>query len=205
MRFAKLAWIVPFCLGGCLLETPDDNLANSADAAVGSRRDGGDPGEDPPVVPEDTLSVDAAIPDATLDAAIYTCTAGAINKVDPVSGSCYMYFPTLKTNDAAKAACAALGGGSKMHLVSLTSRTEQDSVNLMLNATDTWIGFSDSVVDGTFLWDSMEPTSFTYWAAGEPNGGIGSNCTAMKPTNLGLWYDRPCTNEHHYVCERDAP
>jgi hypothetical protein len=37
-----------------------------------------------------------------------------------------------------------------------------------------WIGYSDAVVEGTWVWVTGEPTVYTNWASGEPNnlGGV---------------------------------
>ena len=46
-----------------------------------------------------------------------------------------------------------------------------------------------------------------YWAPDDPNGGTGQNCGVVGLRTdgyAGKWADDPCTNSHHYICERSG-
>jgi hypothetical protein len=88
--------------------------------------------------------------------------------------------------NTASNAAAAHGG----YLASITSAAEQN----WLFSNGGWqagdhLGASDQNSEGTWVWDSGEPFSYTNWSPGEPNNGNGSNQDYMQIYNNGLWDD----------------
>src|SRR5262249_22655581 len=70
----------------------------------------------------------------------------------------------------AEAEAVALGG----HLASITSAAEQNFiVNTFLSGANDrnilWLGLNDQAVEGTFVWSSGEPVTYTNFQGGEPN------------------------------------
>ncbi|MFM8356180.1 MAG: lectin-like protein, partial [Gammaproteobacteria bacterium] len=69
----------------------------------------------------------------------------------------------------------AIGLGEGWDLVTVTSQTEHEFLvrNVLpvdaLNRTHYWIGFTDAVTEGQFVWVSGETSSFSLWHPGEPN------------------------------------
>ena len=138
------------------------------------------------------------------------CTAGDA-QIQDGAGICYMYFGTALTHDAAETACAQLGA----HLAVITSQAE----NLFFSAiapsavdSDIWIGGSDAVTEGSWLWIDGETWGYTHWRTGEPNNGgasgIPENCNVIEGdhniANEGCqWDDRDCSRLYPYICERD--
>ncbi len=57
------------------------------------------------------------------------------------------------------------------HLVTINSEAE----NNFLAGDQAWIGLTDEAVEGTFVWVTGEPVTFTNWWPGEPNNGNGSD------------------------------
>jgi hypothetical protein len=61
-------------------------------------------------------------------------------------------------------------------------------------AISLWIGLSDHLVEGNFVWASGEPVGYTNWAPGEPAGGGPDEDFAGISVNLGrftpgTWHD----------------
>ncbi|CAN5117206.1 hypothetical protein BH11MYX1_BH11MYX1_06050 [soil metagenome] len=153
-------------------------------------------------------SVDGVPVDAMPDAR--SCTAGDANMTD-AEGNCFMLFKTAKTFGQAKAACV----GINAHLAKIASATENELVATMGSGYDMFLGATDAVTEGTFLWQDNTPLTFTKFHVGEPNnggsGGYQEDCLVMAGlrTPSDTWDDRPCTTglapvpsgSYAYVCE----
>jgi Lectin C-type domain/Right handed beta helix region len=103
---------------------------------------------------------------------------------------------------AKAAAEARTAYGVSGHLVTLTSAAEQGFVNsiqtdsLSLPGWRPWIGLTDEVTEGDYLWVTGEPFSFTNWSVGEPNNVAGvENYVEMFAS--GVWNDAP--NVHTFT------
>jgi Ca2+-binding RTX toxin-like protein len=85
------------------------------------------------------------------------------------------HFYALTSGDptdwhTAETQAVSLGG----HLASITSAAEQSFIvdTFLTGATERsiyWIGLTDEAVEGTFVWSSGEPVTYTSWQSGEPN------------------------------------
>ena len=68
-----------------------------------------------------------------------------------------------------------------------------------------WIGLSDSAVEGIYSWENDNSlVNYTHWATEEPNdfGGV-EDCVAVYAGALaGFWNDDYCDSEHYYICEK---
>jgi hypothetical protein len=147
-----------------------------------------------------------AAADASPDAR--ACTGGDAHASD-TDGNCYLFFTVPKQYLEARAACAAISA----HLVKITSAAQNAIVAQLSLASDSFIGASDLVTEGTFLWDDGTPLGFTSFHAGEPNNGAGlyqEDCLVMagKRTPADTWDDRPCVTgeivnagSYAYTCE----
>ena len=99
----------------------------------------------------------------------------------------------------AQANAEAAGGD----LASIHSQCEQDFIESILDIQATitggyWIGFNDEAEEANWIWTSSEPTTYTNWCTGEPNGSRGENCAhvlwTVTPSEVnyyrrGLWND----------------
>jgi len=64
--------------------------------------------------------------------------------------------------------CESLGG----HLATITSQTEQDAVAELLQSglqKAYWLGGTDSVLEGNWVWITGETWSFSNWGGGQPD------------------------------------
>jgi hypothetical protein len=120
----------------------------------------------------------------------------------PQTGSCYRAVDAGTSWIAAEEACEYDGG----HLVVIQSEAEITVVHIVLPSSQSWIGLTDHVDEGTFRWvtgeaaDAFGPTP---WQPAEPNDGGGvQDCTTLD--TQGLWRDRDCRSPHAYVCEIDG-
>jgi len=143
---------------------------------------------------------DAAGPDAR------SCTGGDAHTSDGTN--CFLLFSTAKQWAQAKTACDALPG----HLAKITSAAEEAIVAQLSLNVDSFLGATDAVTEGTFLWEDGTALTYTDFRAGEPNNGGGvyqEDCLvyAGKKATPG-WDDRPCVStevagagSYPYICE----
>jgi Lectin C-type domain len=97
-----------------------------------------------------------------------------------------------EANAAAQAlSCCGVTG----HLATMADAAENDFIRLNLGGVQGWIGFNDIASEGTFVWVTGEPVTFTSWNSGEPNnsGGI-ENCAEISGSGGG-WNDLPCDGQ----------
>jgi hypothetical protein len=149
----------------------------------------------------DATVIDAA-PDAPPDAR--PCTGSAAD------GHCFLYHSDQVTWAQAGSACAADG----THLAIITNVVQDNAIlGLVGTVTPAYIGATDSVTEGTFLWVDGTPLTFVNFDAGEPNNGGNpstheEDCLVIRGDTGGKWDDRPCLPEgvstpgvYPYVCE----
>lgn len=158
----------------------------------------------PPDAPDATPVVVAdAEPDAEPE--VQPCVEGDIQLTNPDDGTCYMLLNALTDWTGAQAACLALGA----NLVSIETAEEQLlvaglAVQYPVDQPDLWIGASDTVVEGSFVWVDQAALVYDNWRLNEPNnGGIdGEDCAIIEGDALLEWDDRSCAVLHPAICER---
>lgn len=112
--------------------------------------------------------------------------------VNPANGHSY-YLLDANTWTASELEAFTLGG----HLATVNDAAEQSFIystflSYTTPSTHLWIGLSDRDQEGTFVWVSSEPVSYTNWGAGEPNdGGSGEDFVEMRTDIGGVWNDNP--------------
>ena len=117
--------------------------------------------------------------------------------VYPANGHLYKLTPTLMDIPTARAWAAQAGG----YLAAVNDAEENDWIqNNLASNVQVWLGLSDEVTEGVWLWDSGEPFTFDSWNATEPNDFAlcgGEDYVEME--GGGLWNDlntglNPCAN-----------
>ena len=88
----------------------------------------------------------------------------------------YWITPDQRTWDHSKALAQSLGA----NLVTVNSEQENMFITdtllpLVSRGGTAWNGFNDVASDGSFVWSSEEPVTYSKWAANEPSGGTSEN------------------------------
>jgi cysteine-rich repeat protein len=117
--------------------------------------------------------------------------------VRPTNGHAYRGFFRPRSWEMARAACASAGG----YLATITS-AEEDAFIAAQFPGGSWLGATDSAVEGTYAWVTNEPLAYTNYAPNEPDDPMGDHdCLLLGPDNV--WHDRACSTENRYICERE--
>ncbi|KAM6952105.1 CD209 antigen-like protein D [Lycodopsis pacificus] len=118
------------------------------------------------------------------------------------SDNCYILSSVKKNWTASRDACNAEGAD----LVVINSRAEQAFVNRLLTSSlNAWIGLTDSVTEGTWMWVDGTPLNTTYWQAGQPNSyGGNQDCGEITQSSSGVgeWNDDGCHSDQIFICEQ---
>ncbi|HEX7478529.1 MAG TPA: C-type lectin domain-containing protein [Polyangiales bacterium] len=139
------------------------------------------------------------------------CSAGQCNHVGHCSpnAACkyvrygkhgYWMCPGPSSWNGAETSCQSVG----LHLVSIDDQAEHDALWAQASATDTWIGYSDAALEGSWRWVDADPSTYTDWNIGAPSTSTASNCALMLASAGGSWSDAACSAQHAFTCERPS-
>ncbi|XP_039655591.1 galactose-specific lectin nattectin-like [Perca fluviatilis] len=113
-------------------------------------------------------------------------------------------FLLAKTWIDAETFCISTGG----NLASIHSDEEHKFIKDFINqvtGTDknAWIGGSDAVRAGTWLWNDGSNFNYKSWAAGEPNAIGVDHCLMQNWALVTGWFDGTCTTQASFVCSKN--
>ncbi|XP_036452963.1 ladderlectin-like [Colossoma macropomum] len=115
---------------------------------------------------------------------------------------CFSVFTTSANWLASEQNCVNMGG----HLASVHSSEEYTFIRaLVLNVTSsnsrTWLGATDAVQEGVWVWTDGSAFDYINWSTGQPdNAGSAENCMEMNfPVN---WNDVTCNSLFPSVCAK---
>jgi len=113
-------------------------------------------------------------------------------------GSTYFLSDAPATGAGASINASTLGG----HLATITSAAEN---TFLVNNAGPYriIGLNDIEIEGTFVWETGEPVTFTDWFNGEPNNQ-GNEDYVVINFSSGGWNDIPSFTQARYIVEFDA-
>lgn len=120
----------------------------------------------------------------------------------PGNSHLYLYVNENKKWHQARDACAARGA----HLVTIDSAAENDFV-FHRTGGNTWLGATDEVLEGIWIWISGESWTYSNWDNGEPNNCGRNDCT---PEHYLTYSDRPpawndiTDTEMRFMCEWES-
>ena len=144
--------------------------------------------------PLDQHVADAAIDspvvvDAPIDAR--PCIGGDATAM--AGASCLVLVKTPAHHEDAVASCTAMNA----HLVKIDDAATNTIVAALAKGADTFIGATDLVTEGTFVWDDGTPVVYNNFRTGEPSNGGGQyqeDCLVIEGSKTpdDTWDDRPC-------------
>jgi hypothetical protein len=217
----RIAWICfPLLVSGCPQLLDDDfrsgeELSGGSGAANGGATNivvaGGGAGGSAAEAGAGGSVADATTRGLGVDASVGgTASQGACSegRQRGPRGDCYVVIPEAVTWQAGRTNCLTEGAG--WDLATVRSPADTDFIVPLLGA-ELWIGASDAVDEGTWLWiasgDQFWPegadsggsaAAYTNWNAGEPNNVDGADCLRLLTT--GKWADLPCDSALGSLC-----
>ena len=149
------------------------------------------------------------------------CTGlGNARYTDAASGRCYYRVDTNLNWAAAQASCESNGA----FLTVINNAAEQALISTNLAPGNAWIGASDRIAEGKWIWENDDLAGaqfwqglsatdagvatngrYSNWRSYEPNNnatGDGEDCGAFMTGAAGAWGDYACTATIPYICEK---
>lgn len=113
----------------------------------------------------------------------------------------YRFVKTKRTWFSARDDCRDWGG----ELATVTSQALNKYLLKYMKSRGPfcsgWIGYSDFVKEGNFVWTGSSSSKYTNWNKYEPNGKTEENCVHILPS--GKWNDIRCDKAFSYICEKE--
>jgi len=121
-----------------------------------------------------------------------TVTVNAMNKVVmEYNGHYYLLTDNAMTWSEAESYAQTLGG----HLVTISDQQEQNWVSSRFGWATPWIGLTDEIEEGTWVWSSGEDITYTNWASGHPYSYYYYDYASIQTD--GTWHSYNGTSETH--------
>lgn len=139
----------------------------------------------------DARRVDAAI-DASIDAPAPMCPGNYV----PSNGSHYRYVSNTVTWPSAETDCE--NDSSGLTHLAIVSSGELATIDAISSATRTWVGLTDRITDGIWL-----------WVTGAAGPSLGTGSDSCGQLDEGISFGGPalrnddCASGRSYVCECD--
>ena len=123
-------------------------------------------------------------------------------------GSCYELFTANpQTWENAKAFCVSQHGAQ---LVKIDSSDENNFIKsqFLTSGVDYWIGLSDSIHEGVWIWTDGAGLCFTNWAIEQPSNHSDQHCAGIRhgtfnsKSHDAQWHDAVCWDMKGYICEK---
>ncbi|XP_056002177.1 perlucin-like protein [Ostrea edulis] len=119
--------------------------------------------------------------------------------------TCYQFSNSSVTFDDAVKMCIGVSSGAI--LLEIRSLEEEIWIRFMMKLqglTTTWMGITDSLDEGTFVFVSSDKkiqNVYAHWDRGQPEGGKSENCGLLL-LGYEAWHDFPCSFKYEYICAK---
>ena len=120
------------------------------------------------------------------------------------SSHIYQLTPDRQSWQGSRQYCRNWGGDLAMHGVKTLENRKRLIQKLSINHDYIWIGASDIVSEGNWIWVNGERASSSelIWNAGQPDGN--QDCLGMRGTShVGLAHDLGCSDLKSGLCEKE--
>ena len=129
---------------------------------------------------------------------------GAVWIVNPANGHAYKRIRCESWDDANIQAVA-----EDAYLVAINDAAEQEWISKTFGPNQCWIGLTDNVSEGEWVWSNGEPMTFTNWAPHEPHDKDMGEEDFVSMGFSGEWFDvGPASIEwrlpHIAIIEKDS-
>ena len=117
------------------------------------------------------------------------------------NGHTYIYIKKATDWDNANNLCSKTGG----YLLTVGDKYENSFI-MEIFTDDTWLGLSDTIIEGNFRWTNGEPYSFKFWGAKNPDNWKNEDYACYWNEIAYRWNDTTYDNFHsnaHFICEFD--
>lgn len=125
---------------------------------------------------------------------------------------CYFYNIFKKPWMDAQTTCENLGG----HLATIEDYDEDKFIEQFiiqsktlisdLSSSYTWVGATDQIKEGTWLWVTGKPVNMTVYSnwrgPGPNNAHHGSHTEDCMDWSAGGWNDNDCASAFNFICEK---
>ncbi|XP_037540520.1 galactose-specific lectin nattectin-like [Nematolebias whitei] len=117
---------------------------------------------------------------------------------------CFLFMRHQYDWASSERTCHRLGG----NLASFHSRSDYDFLrNLAYRATGyhprTWVGASDAVQEGFWMWSDGSRFDYVSWGRGEPNNAGGrENCMEINLFGGDYTNDMSCSMRNNFICAK---
>uniref|UniRef100_A0A8D0DCI0 C-type lectin domain-containing protein n=1 Tax=Sander lucioperca TaxID=283035 RepID=A0A8D0DCI0_SANLU len=117
---------------------------------------------------------------------------------------CFAFYIQAKTWIDAETFCQTAGG----NLASIHSAEEHTFLKDYINQVsgtykNAWIGGTDAVKEGTWMWTDGSKFNYKIWNVGQPDSISGAEI-CLEMNFLGNnWNDRPCSTPLSFVCSKN--
>jgi len=185
------SFAIPITIGTLVSSTATGTISGTVPAGVPSGT-----GYKVRILTDVPISIGAAsTPSLTVNSVIGDIPlAGAFAYIGTLNNKHYY----LSTAAATFATARTQAGNSGGVIAGVHNAATNAFFRANISAT-TFIGYTDEVTEGTWIWEDRLPTTYTNWAPGEPNNASNQDYASML-TN-GTWDDLQTTSSHRYFME----